>query len=83
MREFLVRLELRRLALRGKVLGGFHHRHGDSYFGMALIVLGLTLAIPGGFIALPPFAVVVLLLGVLGLLLLFTIIFAPLGLFLL
>jgi len=82
MREFLVRLENRRLALRERVLGKLH-LDNDSYFGMALIVLGLTLAIPGGFIALPPFAVVVLLLGVLGLILLFTIIFAPLGLFLL
>ena len=63
-------------------LSGKSQPECNCYFGIALIILGIVFSTPIGFVALPPFAVVVLFLGVVGFVLLFTVIFAPLGLFL-
>jgi len=78
--EALVRLEHKRRLLRRRVLGMFGRR-GDSYFGIALIVLAISMMTPLLPISLPIFSVVSTILIVVGILALLTIVFIPIGLF--
>ena len=52
MQELLIGLEFRRQALRRQLLR-FFRQGGDRYFGIALIVLGLSLAFPGFTVMVP------------------------------
>jgi len=81
MLELLIRLELRRQALRRKLLGMFR-QDGDSYFGIIFIVLGLFLVFPGSFLATPQVAAIAIVLSVLCVFSIFTIVLAPVGLIL-
>ena len=82
MFDVLVRLEYKRRVLRRRVLGMFRQRD-DSYLGIALIVLAISMMTPLLPITLPTLGIVSTLFIVVGILLLLTIIFAPVGLFLL
>ena len=82
MLELMIGLEFKRQALRRQVSRMFH-QDGDSYFGAALLVLGISLMIPGFAIAVPALPVVAVGLAIAGLVLIFTIVLAPLGLILL
>lgn len=84
MLELLIRLEYKRQACRRRALGESTQR-GDSYFGVALIVLLLAIVPPTALVPLVPLGstlgLVVLVIG--GLVLVLTIVGAPLGLLLL
>lgn len=79
MVELIIGLEFKRQAVRRQVLRLFH-QDGDRYFGVALLVLGISLMVPGAAIAIPALPVIALVLGALGLLLILTLILAPIGL---
>ena len=78
----LVRLEYKRRVLRRRVLGMFRQRD-DSYLGIALIVLAISMMTPLLPISLPTLGVVSTLFIVVGILALLSIVFIPIGLFLL
>jgi len=82
MQELLIGLEFRRQALRRQLLRVFR-QGGDRYFGIALIVLGLSLVFPGFAVVVPIVPGVALVLALSGLMLILTVIAAPLGLMLL
>jgi hypothetical protein len=79
----LVRLDCERQALRRQLLKSFG-RYVNGYFGVALIVLAISMMpLPLVPVTLPIFGVVSGFLFILGLLLVLTIIMLPLGLFIL
>ena len=82
MLELIIGLEFKRQALRRQISRMFH-QSSDRYFGLALIVLGMSLMIPGIAIAIPAVPGIALVLGTIGLGLILTIILAPIGLILL
>ena len=82
MQELLIGLEFRRQSLRRQLLR-FFRQGGDGYFGIALIVLGLSLVFPGFAVVVPVVPGIALALALFGLMLILTVIAAPLGLILL
>ena len=85
MVELLLRLELERQTLRRKLLC-LLQQQAESFLGVGLIVLGVLLTpavLPATIIAFSPLVTIILLFGAIGLLLVFTVVFAPLGLVLL
>jgi small-conductance mechanosensitive channel len=82
MQELLIGLEFRRQALRRQLLRAFR-QDGDRYFGVALIILGVSLVFPGFAVVAPVVPGVALVLALAGLGLICTLIAAPLGLILL
>ncbi|MFC1848474.1 hypothetical protein ACFLXV_04115 [Chloroflexota bacterium] len=83
MLKLLEEIELRRQSLRRKIL-----RHLDlddeSYYGVALMLLGLALiTAPSGIVTFTPSITVALGVGIVGLIMIFTIILLPVGIFLL
>ena len=82
MQELLTGFEFKRQALRHRLLRVFR-QGGDRYFGMALIVLGLSLVFPGFAVVVPVVPGIALVLALSGIMLIFTLIAAPLGLMLL
>ena len=84
MLELLAGLESKRGACRRRALGEFA-QHGDSYFGVALIGLLLATVPPTALVPLAPLGSTLglVVLGFGGVVLLSTIVAAPLGLLLL
>lgn len=81
MLKFLIEIELLRQSLRRKILRRLD-LDGERFFGVALIVLGIALT-PAAIVTLTPSTVVVLAVGLVGLLMVLTIILLPVGLVLL
>lgn len=79
MFEVLLRLEYKRRLLRRRVLGMFGLRD-DRYFGVALIVIAISMMTPLVPVSLPTMGVVSSFLLVVGILAIFTIVFIPIGL---
>jgi len=77
--EVLLRLEYKRRLLRRRVLGMFGLRD-DRYFGVALIVIAISMMTPLVPVSLPTMGVVSSFLLVVGILAIFTIVFIPIGL---
>jgi len=83
MADLRIRIELLRQDLRRRLLK-FLAYDNTRFFGVALIVLGIALTTtPAGVVTLPPSAVTVVAVGVLGLFMVFSILLLPLGLILL
>lgn len=83
MPDLCIRIELLRQELRRRLLK-FLVYDNTRFLGVALIVLGIALTTtPAGVVTLPPSAITVAAVGVLGLCMVFSIILLPLGLILL
>ena len=82
MQELLIGVEFRRQALRYQLFRVFLQGR-DRYFGIALIVMGLSLVFPGFAVVAPVVPGIALVLALFGLMLILTVIAAPLGLILL
>jgi len=81
--ELMVTLELKRQDLRRLLLGVFDGHGNNGYFGVALIVLAVSMMpLPLVPVTLPIFGIVSVFLLILGLCFVITIIMMPLGLFL-
>ena len=81
MRAALVQLEYRRQALRAELLAALGW-HRESYFGLALIVLLAGVVPPLGLVPLAPLVAIffALLLAFVGVILLVTVVLAPVSL---
>jgi hypothetical protein len=55
----------------------------NYHFGLTLMLFGLIIATPTGLVTMPLWGTLLLLLGILGVVLIFTLVLAPIGLFLL
>ena len=75
----VIELELQRRAVIRQVSRMFYG-DGDRYFGIALVVLGISLMLPGVAIAVPTLPFVAIGLAVIGLVCICTIVLAPIGL---
>ena len=83
MLKLLIEIELLRQSLRRKILRRLD-LDGERFFGVALIVLGIALTTtPAAIVTFTPSIVVILGVGLVGLLMVFTIILLPVGLILL
>lgn len=85
MLDMLLRLEVERQMLRRKLLCRLQGQ-AESFLGLGLIVLGVLLTpavLPVTVIAFSPLVSIILLFAAIGLLLVLTVVFAPLGLVLL
>jgi hypothetical protein len=78
--EVLVQLEYKRRLFRKRVLGMFGRRD-NNYFGVALIVLAISMMTPLLPVSLPIMGVGSSLLIIVGIFALLTIVFIPIGLF--